>query len=73
MPLATRHFPREAITGACIVPGVKIPGGSKALMLIGCLPYLFSRSAKKAVEMQVRTGVKVQDCQVAHAAKLPPV
>ncbi|KAJ5181287.1 hypothetical protein N7491_000840 [Penicillium cf. griseofulvum] len=49
------------ITPSYNVPGVKIPGGSKAFMLISILPSLSFVSAKKSVGMQVRAGAKVKD------------
>ncbi|KXG51415.1 uncharacterized protein PGRI_094270 [Penicillium griseofulvum] len=48
------------ITPSYNVPGVEVPGGSKAFMLISVLPST-SFAAKKSVAMQVRAGAKLKD------------
>ncbi|CAI7606313.1 unnamed protein product [Penicillium palitans] len=52
---------RIDITPSYPVPSVTAPGGSKAYLLVGLLPYVYSHSASKVVEIQVRTGVKVKE------------
>ncbi|KAJ5179809.1 hypothetical protein N7492_003019 [Penicillium capsulatum] len=49
------------ITPSYNIPGPKIPGESKAYMIMSLVPYLYLPSAQKAVGLQVRTGIQVQD------------
>ena len=43
------------------VPAIKMPGGSKAFILISLLPYTYSELTEKAVKIRVRTDTKVKN------------
>lgn len=55
------HSVRIDMTPSYAIPGSNIPGGSKGIMLITLLPYLYSRSSEKVVRLDVPAGVRVHN------------
>jgi hypothetical protein len=49
------------MTPSYTVPSITVPGGSKIIMLMSLLPYIYLPSSEKAVRLDVPAGIKVHN------------